>query len=114
MTTSDVYEFSIMYAMFMFSIYIYIQMLLAMIFPQVVVQPWSLVAFDRARERLINVWQTSGRVKFAASEGSRKKVCGFGWHLAANGLTPSATIRFLNPAKWSASIKNGFFKASRP
>ena len=35
----------------MFSIYI--QMLLAMIFLQVVVQPWSLVAFDRARERLM-------------------------------------------------------------
>ena len=28
-------------------------MLLAMIFLQVVVQPWSLVAFDRARERLM-------------------------------------------------------------
>lgn len=88
-------------------------MLLAMIFLQVVVQPWSLVAFDRARERLMcgrQVAESSLRLRRAVE----KNMCGFGWQLAANGLTPSATIRFLNPAKWSASIKKGFFKASRP
>ena len=66
----------------------YIHMLLAMIFLQVVVQPWSLVAFDRARERLMcgrQVAESSLRYrravekKCAASVGSSRQM--------GNGLT---------------------------